>query len=124
MPTSRSKLGTAGEASARRYLESQGYAWVESNWRCASGEIDLVMRDGLELVFVEVKLRRGEDAGRAEEGVSVGKSRRLLSTGNWYIATHLELSDLVWRIDLLAITLDSSGKIERVTHIPNAVVSG
>ena len=124
MPTPRTKLGSAGESAARRYLESKNYAWVESNWHCAAGEIDLVMRDGPELVFVEVKLRRGEGSGRAEEGISASKSRRLLATGSWYLSAHPEIGDPIWRIDLLAITLDRSGRVERVTHIPNAVVSG
>jgi putative endonuclease len=124
MPTPRSKLGTSGETVARRYLESQGYVWVESNWHCSAGELDLVMRDNHELVFVEVKTRRGEAAGRAEEGISASKSRRLLATGSWYLSAHPELGDPIWRIDLLAITLDRSGSVERVTHVPNAVVSG
>jgi putative endonuclease len=124
MPTPRSKLGATGEVVARHYLESKGHIWIESNWHCSSGEIDLVMREGTELVFVEVKTRRGEAAGRAEEGVSANKSRRLLATGSWYLSSHPELGDPIWRIDLVAITLDRSGRVERVTHIPNAVVSG
>lgn len=124
MPTPRSKLGTSGEAVARRHLESLGFEWIESNWRCAAGEIDLVMRDRGELVFVEVKTRRGDDAGRAEESISPNKSRRLLSSGNWYIQTHPDLGDPIWRIDLVAITLDGVGKVDRVTHVENTVVSG
>lgn len=124
MPTRRSKLGAAGEGAARRYLERKGYEWLESNWRCAAGEIDLVMRDGDELVFVEVKTRRGEAAGRAEESVSPSKGARLLAAGSWYLQEHPELGDPVWRIDLLAITLDRSGAVERITHEANAVVAG
>jgi putative endonuclease len=97
-------------------------AWIESNWRCRAGEIDLVMRDGDELVFVEVKLRRGEAAGRAEEAVNASKATKLLRSGSWYLAEHSELGDPTWRVDLLAITLDRSGRIERVSHLVNAVV--
>ena len=124
MPTPRSKLGSAGEALARRHLETQGLEWVSSNWRCSAGEIDLVMRDGAELVFVEVKLRRGEMAGRAEDSISAAKGKKLLAAGDWYVEAHPEVGDPIWRIDLVAITLDRAGRVERVTHVANAVVDG
>lgn len=123
-PGPRATLGSAGEAIARGYLIERGLAWVESNWRCLAGEIDLVMTDGAELVFVEVKTRRGEGAGRAEESISVAKGRRLLASGEWYLAEHAEIGDPVWRIDLVAVTLDRTGRVERVTHVVNAVASG
>jgi putative endonuclease len=124
MPTPRTKLGATGEALARRHLEAQGLEWLTSNWRCSAGEIDLVMRDGDELVFVEVKLRRGEMAGRAEESISPAKGKKLLAAGGWYVAAHPEVSDPIWRIDLVAITLDRTGRVERVSHVTNAVVAG
>lgn len=79
------------------------------------------MRDGDELVFVEVKIRHGEGMGRAEEGVSEAQSRRLLRTGAIYVADHPDTQELIWRIDLVAITLDHSGAVRRVSHIPNAI---
>jgi putative endonuclease len=121
MTTPRRGLGTAGELHARRYLEVRGMQHVESNWRCPAGELDLVMRDGDELVFVEVKTRHGEGMGRAEEGVSNAQSRRLLRAGEIYVATHPDAHELIWRIDLVAITLDRSGAVRRVNHMPNAI---
>ncbi|HEU5431815.1 MAG TPA: YraN family protein, partial [Thermomicrobiales bacterium] len=111
-------------AYARRWLEARGYVVIGANWRCRGGEIDLVARDGAELVFVEVKTRRGEGAGRAEEAVTPAKARRLLASGAAFIAAHPAYADAIWRIDLLAITLDSTGAVARVAHLPNAVVSG
>jgi putative endonuclease len=124
MPTARTSLGTTGEAIARRYLEARGLTWVESNWRCLAGEIDLVMRSGDELVFVEVKIRRGDGAGRAEESISSSKGRKLLASGEWYLGVHPVLGELIWRFDLVAITLRRDGAIERVTHVENAVNTG
>jgi putative endonuclease len=124
MATARTKLGTAGESAARRYLEQRGLTWVESNWRCPAGEIDLVMRHGAELVFVEVKTRRGEGAGRAEESVSPSKARKLLESGGWYLQEHPDAGDPIWRIDLVAITLDRTGKVDRISHLANVVVAG
>jgi putative endonuclease len=124
MPTPRSKLGAIGERHARLLLESAGMTFVEANWRAASGEIDLVMLDGDFLVMVEVKVRRGERAGSAEEAISPSKGRRLLATGEWYVAEHPAFAEMPWRIDLVAITIDRVGRDLRHSRIRDAVVSG
>jgi putative endonuclease len=116
------RLGEFGEQLARRHLESRGYHYVERNWHCRAGEIDLVMRDGDELVFVEVKARRGERAGRAEEAISPAKARKLLAAGEWYVSDHPEFHDSLWRCDLVAITIQVSGPA-RIDHYVNAIVS-
>jgi putative endonuclease len=122
--TSRTRLGQSGEGIARRYLEREGFVFVASNWRCRAGELDLVMRDGDALVFVEVKTRHGEDAGRAEEGISLAKGRRIFAAAEWFLGEHEDLQSAVWRVDLVAITLDERGAVERLTHWPDAVVTG
>jgi putative endonuclease len=124
MTHDRANLGAGGELYARRWLEARGYGFVAANWRCPAGEIDLVMRDGAELVFVEVKTRRGERAGRAEEAVTPTKARRLLASGAAYVDAHPACADIIWRIDLLAITLGPTGAVERVAHLENAVFAG
>jgi len=57
-PDRRKERGAAAEEAAARYLESQGCQVLERNWRCRTGEIDLIARDGEVLVFVEVRSRR------------------------------------------------------------------
>jgi putative endonuclease len=122
--TPRRRLGTAGEGHARRYLEAKGYAFITGGWSRPVGELDLVMRDGDELVFVEVKTRHGEAMGRAEEAIAPAQGRRLLATAEWFLAEHPTLADLIWRIDLVAITLDQDGTVARLTQSVNAVVTG
>jgi putative endonuclease len=117
-------LGKCGEDYARRKLEQQGWSFVAANWYCASGELDLIMRDGQHLVFVEVKTRRGDGAGRAEESISANKTKRLLLSGEWFLAEHPELGDPIWRVDLVAITVNRSDTVVRFSHVKNAVVSG
>jgi putative endonuclease len=124
MSTPRRQLGEIGERHARSILEGQGMGWIESNWRCAAGEVDLVMRQGEAVVFVEVKVRRGESRGSAEEAITPAKATKLLETAAWYIADHFPGDEPEWRIDLIAITLDSVGKVIRRTHIESAVETG
>jgi putative endonuclease len=119
-----SPLGRRGENYARRRLEKLGWRFVAANWHCLNGELDLVMIDGDELVFVEVKTRRGDYSGRAEDGISVYKGRKLLKAGEWFIAKNLEYQDSIWRIDLIAITVSSANDVIRFSHIQNAIVTG
>lgn len=120
-PTPRRRLGDQGEGHARRYLEARGYDFLTANWHCAAGELDLVMRDGDEIVIIEVKTRRGEGRGRAEEAISAAQGRRLLAAGEWFIAETPDAIDRIWRVDLVAITLDGRGVVERVTHHINVL---
>ena len=122
-PTARQGLGTAGEQLARRQLEQQGYELVTSNWRYPGGELDLIMRDGDVLVFVEVKTRRGERLGSAEESLSPAQGRRLLRAAQVFLTERPDLADLIWRIDLFSLTLAPSGEVSRTTHIPNAILA-
>lgn len=120
-PNARKKLGAWGEQMAVHHLEAQGYEIVARNWRCRRGEIDLVARAGSIVVFVEVKTRRGRALGTPEEGFTPRKSRRLVELAQLYLATQ-GLDDVEWRVDLVAVELDSSGKLLRCEHIPNAVL--
>ena len=77
--TEQKELGSYGEAQAERYLRRRGYRTVEKNFSCRLGEIDLIMRDGRYIVFVEVKLRRNADFAQAREFVTRAKQQRLLA---------------------------------------------
>ncbi len=117
-------LGDAGERLAERRLVDLGWRLLERKWRTRGGEIDLVMLDGDVLVFVEVKTRRGGSRGSAEEAVDERKAARLLMLGEVYVGEHPEHIDRFWRVDIIAITVDSSGSIDRINHIRNACSSG
>jgi len=116
----RKKLGAWGESVAAHHLEAKGYQIVDRNWRCRHGEIDLVTRAGSEWVFVEVKTRRGREMGSPEEALTPYKSKKLMQLAQFYLADH-DL-DVDWRIDLIAVELDRSGKLLRCEQIENAVL--
>ncbi len=117
-------LGDAGERLAERRLIELGWTVIDRKWRIRGGEIDLVALDGDVLVIVEVKTRRGRSRGTAEESVDARKAARLLVLGEQYVAQHPEHVDRFWRVDLMAITLSSAGKVERVNHVQNACSTG
>ena len=112
--------GARAEAMAVDALVRRGYTLLETNWRCSAGELDAVMWDGAELVFVEVKARTGEHRGSAEEALTTAKARKLAVAAEWFLSEHPEFDDPIWRIDLVAITLDRSGGVVRFSHIANA----
>lgn len=116
----RQKLGAWGERVAATHLESLGYHIVARNWRCSDGEIDLVAQQGQQMAFVEVKTRRGQGMGLPEEALTPAKGRKLIQLAELYMAEH-EI-DMDWRIDLVAVELDKTGKLLRCEHIPNAVL--
>ena len=120
MSDSRKRLGAWGESVAAHHLEAEGYSIVERNWRCNQGEVDLIAQVGAELVFVEVKTRRGRDMGSPEEALTPTKQKKLMKLAQIYVAEH-DL-DVDWRIDLIAVELDKGGKLLRCEHIPNAVL--
>jgi len=81
----RARLGRAGERRAARYLKGQGLRLIERNWRCAVGELDLVMRDADLLVIVEVRSARGRFAGGPSYTVGPDKQRRLTRLAQLWI---------------------------------------
>ncbi len=116
----RKKLGDFGERMAAAYLQREGMALVERQWRGPGGEIDLVMREGQTLVFVEVRTRRGAARGTAAESVGQDKRRRLAALAYAYLEASALPDDMPWRIDVVAIDVDSSG-IARLSHLRSAV---
>lgn len=117
-------LGARAEALAVEALQRRGFRLLETNWHCSAGELDAIMLDGEELVFVEVKARTGSSHGAAEEALTMAKARKIATAAEWYLAEHPELDDTIWRIDLIAITLDRNGIVVRFRHIANAAQFG
>jgi putative endonuclease len=81
----RQAQGRDWEQSALAYLKRQRLKLVEQNFRCKGGEIDLIMRDGASLVFVEVRQRAGFEQGGAAASVTPAKIRRLVHAAQTYL---------------------------------------
>jgi putative endonuclease len=119
MKGARKRLGQRGEELAAAQLEKRGYVVRERNWRCPTGEIDIVAEDGGCLVFVEVRTRRGREYGTPEESVTPAKQAKLVELAQTYLQEFDWDGD--WRIDMVAVEMTSRGKLLRVDLIKNAV---
>jgi putative endonuclease len=101
----RRKKGNDGEVMAAEYLAKKGFEILDRQYLTRLGEIDLVARDGGEIVFVEVKARFGLDFGHPEESVTPSKLRKIANTAELYIRQK-GMIDAPFRIDVVAIRLD------------------
>lgn len=116
----RRQTGQQGEAAACSFLERAGYSIVERNWRCRTGELDIIAEcDGM-LVFVEVRTRRsGGRFGTAAESVDRRKQQQVAATALVYLRMR-HLSEISMRFDVIAITLGRDGDIQELKHIEAA----
>lgn len=102
--------GAAAERLAERFLVARGLRLVERNYRCRFGEIDLVMREGETLVFVEVRLRTHAGFGGAAASITGAKRARLLSTARHYLAGLPRTPQC--RFDAVLLGADGAASIE------------
>ncbi|AXE34878.1 YraN family protein [Chromobacterium phragmitis] len=82
------QTGRDAEDRALALLEARGLKLVARNWHCRGGEIDLIMRDGAALVFVEVRHRGGSRYGGAADSITASKQRKLLLAAEVYLSSH------------------------------------
>ncbi|BBF87263.1 predicted endonuclease distantly related to archaeal Holliday junction resolvase [Aquitalea magnusonii] len=80
------RQGQQAEARALSFLLQQGLQLVERNWLCRGGEIDLIMRDGRYLVFVEVRHRASQRFGGAVYSIDAAKQRKLMHAATVYLS--------------------------------------
>jgi putative endonuclease len=97
-------IGREAERFARTFLEQHGLTFIMQNYRCRTGEIDLIMQDNDELVFVEVKYRSKSQHGSAIEFFHASKKRKFESAVMYYMQEKgLNPSVIPHRIDLVGI---------------------
>lgn len=107
-------LGTTWEEQAAEFLKREGCDILERNFRGKRGEIDLIVRDGRYLVFVEVKYRKNADCGLPEEAVDYRKQRIISRAAQEYLLKKRLPETTPCRFDVVAVC----GK--EIRHIKNA----
>jgi putative endonuclease len=116
----RQSLGIWGEGLAANYLEDLGYTIIARNIRTPHGEIDLIVRQGNLIVFIEVKTRSSSSLGPPEVSVTPRKQAHILASAQHYIQHHPD-QDNDWRIDVIAIQRQEQDRAPLITHFENAI---
>lgn len=96
-------IGHNAETEARYFLEKHGLVFVEQNYHCPGGEIDLVMREGDYYVFVEVRMRQNPEHGDSLESITRSKQRRVMRSALHYLQKHFLMDQVDCRFDVVAI---------------------
>lgn len=111
------EIGSHGEQIAADYLEAEGFAIVDRNWRSGHCEIDIIaVRDHV-LHIVEVKLRKKDGLTTPEQAITAAKFRSLCKAARSYIA--VRGLDMEVQFDLVAIESHQQGF--DIRYIPNAM---
>jgi putative endonuclease len=116
----RQEVGKLGEKLAQKFLKKKGYRIRETNFRCRTGEIDIVAQQKDYLVFVEVRTKSSLDFGAPEESITQSKKGKIINSALTYINTHQNLPPL-WRIDVVAVEVNQKGKPKRIELIENTI---
>jgi len=105
----RQAIGFRGEEQAKDYLCNRGMVHLESNYLCKIGEIDLVMREGNTLVFVEVRQRKNNLYGSPLETVTAAKQRKLRRTAEHFLVVRKVSPHQALRFDVVGIVGTGTG---------------
>jgi len=113
-----SDLGVLGERLASRFLEGLGYTILERNYRFGHREVDLIVRLGDTVAFVEVKTRAGEGYGHPLQAVTALKRREVERVARMWQRRHGR-RNLFYRFDAVGVMI-RKGSEPIIEHIPDA----
>lgn len=117
----RKLLGRWGEKRCEKFLKRKGLKILTRNFRCKTGEIDLIMvdTDG-GIVFIEVKTRADENFAEAETSITSAKKAKLARTARYFLSSN-KIENRPSRFDIVTIILGQSGR-PQIRHYQNAFV--
>jgi putative endonuclease len=116
VPTGRALRGAAVEAAAQHHLREAGLRPVTTNARYRRGEIDLIMRDGDVVVFVEVRYRASAHFGGGAASVDLRKRRKLVIAAQLFLQSHPWLAEQPCRFDVV----EASGEPPQLNWLRDA----
>ncbi|MCI1943895.1 YraN family protein [Clostridium luticellarii] len=112
-------IGSLGEDVAENYLKENGYIILERNFRCKTGEVDIIGKDGSYLCFIEVKSRYDKLYGNPCEAVNYPKRIKIYRTANMYIIKK-KLFKFNFRFDVIEIIFNTYNNIPSIKLIKDA----
>ena len=110
--------GIMGEELAYKYLTGKGYTTVARRYRSKFGEIDIIVKNSVYIVFAEVKLRKNADFAYAREFVGRDKQRKITATAKLWLSSHE--TKLQPRFDVIEIYAADENSKPFINHIENA----
>lgn len=113
----RKQIGSSGEIRALNYFKDNGFEIVETNFRCRSGEVDLIVSKDEVLVFVEVKTLLWGNLEVLARELNSEKQKRILETSKYFLSKHRQYSNSFVRFDVVVIDMPG---FPAVYHIENA----
>ncbi|MDO8624357.1 MAG: YraN family protein [bacterium] len=124
---SKKEIGALGEKIAAEYLRRQGMKFIDKNFARKTGEIDLIVREGDTLHFVEVKtiecdtFPSGDPKDEYDPSINIheAKVRKIARTGEWYVMQKNWEGD--WQVDAVLVWLRRRDGMARVRYLPQIV---
>jgi len=115
------QTGKIGEKIAQEFLIKKGYQIIQTNFRTRFGEIDLIANKNNRLIFVEVKLKIGEDFGSPEDMIDHHKLSQIQKTAEVFLQTNPQIVDNFQsnQIDAVCIVLNPDQTVKRINHWEN-----
>ncbi len=118
-PTKKRTIGNLGEKIAKKYFKKQGYKIIKQNFTNRAGEIDLIVKNKDQLVFVEVKTRTNQNFGYPEESIDSRKQNKIIRTAQNYLYKEKIFSEN-YRFDVISIEINQLTKKATLKHIKDA----
>ena len=118
MKDNRIKLGRKAEKEACKLLKKRGYKIITRNYEIREGEIDIIVRKGETIVFVEVRSKSLPIILRPVETITTTKQKKIIFTAKDFVNKH-KLQNLTYRFDVVSVVFDA-GIIIEIEHIENA----
>ncbi|MGI2293026.1 YraN family protein [Paenibacillus sp. GXUN7292] len=120
MSLDKKQTGQLGEQLAIAYFIESGYHILHTNWRCKTGEIDIIAENDGRVIFVEVRTRTGSGKyGTAAESVHNRKQQRIRLNAQYYLQSK-KWNDRPVRFDVIAIELGNTAQSHQLKHIEGA----
>ena len=110
-------IGQDGEQAAVKFLQSKGFRIIQTNYRVAGAEVDIIAVTGRVLCFIEVKTRKSSDYGLPEAFVHLAKQRKIIRAAKFF-STRKAYREYLVRFDVVSILRDDNGMV--FDHLENA----
>jgi len=112
-------VGKIAETAAKQYLQQHGLRFIEKNYTCRQGEIDLIMQDAEQLIFIEVKYRSNTNYGSGFDVVDKKKQQKIILAARYYLHQHRLTETTSSRFDVVSIEPDKNNT-EHINWLKNA----